>query len=471
MLLKTGGYRAGFRLSLTLRAAIAAIAVLALSTPLWAQDSHYWTLTYGARASLLGGALIGSVMDLSATYYNPGALPLTEDLDVVMTSTVFNYPNVWMKDIGGTDIDIRSSNLNQVPIVVAGMFKVDWHGSNRLGYSVLTRHRVRLDFYGSVVQGVYDLPDTIDLSAFAGDLNLNEELSETWVGLCWARRLRSGIGFGLTAYGTFRNHDASLGVSTQALDQRGNLACTQDIGYYRYSDYGILVKMGVSFGFQGISCGLTLTTPNLSVYSDAKVGTNHTKAGYETGDPPNRGDYMAVRYQEGLKAHHKMPLSLGAGANYSLDNTSLHFSVEYFFPVDEYDVISAGDFVGQTHGDTLSQGVTHAARGVLNFGLGIEQTLGEDVKAYASFSTDFSSKRRDVQTNLSVSDWDIYSIMIGSTFRVMKARFTLGLGLGWGSELRGSGEPVAIGGDEGASLIREASFKYRMYKFVLGFSF
>jgi hypothetical protein len=108
---------------------------------------------------------------------------------------------------------------------------------------------------------------------------------------------------------------------------------------------------------------------------------------------------------------------------------------------------------------------------VLNFGLGIEQTLGEDVKAYASFSTDFSSKRRDVQTNLSVSDWDIYSIMIGSTFRVMKARFTLGLGLGWGSELRGSGEPVAIGGDEGASLIREASFKYRMYKFVLGFSF
>ncbi len=40
------------------------------------QDTQYWNLQYGTRSTLLGGAVIGSVSDLSATYYNPGALGL-----------------------------------------------------------------------------------------------------------------------------------------------------------------------------------------------------------------------------------------------------------------------------------------------------------------------------------------------------------------------------------------------------------
>lgn len=470
----TGGDRfgrRGFWCFLAVSASLAALSVFALAGPATAQDSHYWTLTYGTRASLLGGAVIGSVMDLSATYYNPGALPLTKDLEVVMTSTVFHYPNVWVRGIGGTETEIKSSNLNQAPIVVAGMFKVDWHGSNRVGYSVLTRQRVRLDFYGNVVEGAYDIPDTLSLTSFTGDLHLNEELSETWVGLCWARSLRRGIGFGLTAYATFRFHEASLGVVTQALREDNSLAYTRNTSFYRYSDYGILLKMGVSFGFQGISCGLTLTTPGVSLYSDGKVGNNQASEGYDIDGDPGSDTYLAATYQEKLKAHYRMPFSLGAGANYTRRKTSLHFSMEYFFPVGKYDVISADDYVGQTAGDTLSARITHEARGVLNVAVGLEQTLSEDVKAYASFHTDFSAKKEGSLTNLSVSDWDIYNVMVGSSFRVVKSRFTLGLGLGWGSQRHGTGEPIPIGGDDGITLVKEATFDYRMYKFVLGFSF
>jgi hypothetical protein len=459
-----------FPVRLAIFIALSVLSPVAVLSPVLAQDSHYWTLTYGPRASLLSGAVIGSVMDLSAAYYNPGALPLTEDLEVVMASTVFNYPNVWLRGIGGTETDIRSSNLNQVPVVVAGMFKVDWHGSNRVGYSFLTRQKVRLDFFGDVVEEAFDLHGAPDLKTFTGDLHLNEELSETWVGLCWARSLRSGIGVGLTAYGTFRHHEASIGIITQALDEDDNLSYTRNSGFYRYSDYGVLLKMGASFGFQGISCGLTLTTPNVSVYSDGKVGQNRVVEGYDIAGRPGADTYMAACYQHDLEAHYKMPFSLGAGLNYTWSNTSLHFSAEYFFPVSRYDVISAGDYVGQTDGDTLSARITHEARGVLNFAVGVEQNLGGDVKVYASLSTDFSSRNEGASTNLSVSDWDIYNVMVGSAFHFMKARFTLGAGLGWGSQVHGTGEPVPIGGD-GSTLVREAKYEYRMYKFVLGFSF
>jgi hypothetical protein len=451
--------------------ATAALAVLASSVPLKAQDSHYWTLTYGARASLLGGAVIGSVMDLSATYYNPGALPLTEDLDVVMTSTVFNYPNVWIRGIAGTESEIKSSNLSAVPIVVAGMFKVDWHGPNRVGYSILSRQKVRLDFYGNAVQGAFDIPDTLDLTAFTGDLHLSEELSETWVGLCWARSLRSGIGFGLAAYGRFRYHEASSGVITQALRASGDLAYTRQNRFYSYSDYGVLLKIGASFGIQGISCGVTLTTPCISIYSNAEVGNNTAVEGYEI-DGGREGDiYMAAQYQDEMNARHRMPLSFGAGLNYTRGQTGLHLSAEYFFPVSESTVIDADDYVGQTHGDTLSARITQEARSVLNFAIGLEQTFNEDVTVYASFSTDFSSKKDGSTANLSVSDWDIFNVMMGSAFRVMKARFTLGVGLGWGSEVQGTGEPIPVGRDAGLELMRQATFDYRMYKFILGFSF
>lgn len=449
---------------------LTASLILLVSGPCLAQDSHYWTLTYGARASLLGGAVIGSVVDLSATYYNPGALPLIEDIDVVMTSMMFHYPNVWMRDIGGTGSDIKSSNLSQAPVVVAGMFKVDWHGQQRVGYSVLTRQSVRLDFHGRTVQDEYALPDTLDLKSFTGDLHLSEELSETWVGLCWARSFGGGIGFGLTAYGTFRHHKASRGVITEALSGENDLALTRNSQFYDYSDYGILLKMGVSFVYKEVSWGLTLTTPDVSIYSDAKVGQNTTVANYDIDDDGDKDTYLAADYQDGLKADYKMPLSLGIGLSYNWRRIGIHFSAEYFFPVDRYAVIDAGDFVGQSHGDTLSSLVTNEAQDVLNFAIGLEHAVSEDMKVYTSFYTDFSARKDGTLTNLSVTDWDIYNVMLGSTFFIQRSQFTLGVGLGWGSKLRGTREPVEIGGDD-IELMRQATFEYRMYKFVLGFSF
>jgi hypothetical protein len=38
-----------------------------------AQDAQVWGHAYGLRAQLLGGVTVGSVLDLSSTFYNPGA--------------------------------------------------------------------------------------------------------------------------------------------------------------------------------------------------------------------------------------------------------------------------------------------------------------------------------------------------------------------------------------------------------------
>jgi len=71
---------ARYQTSRSLRAAVPA-ALLLLSVGVQdasAQDSHYWTTQYGNRSRLLAGAVIGSVDDVSAVFYNPGALALIE---------------------------------------------------------------------------------------------------------------------------------------------------------------------------------------------------------------------------------------------------------------------------------------------------------------------------------------------------------------------------------------------------------
>ena len=63
---------------------------LVLATNASAQDTHYWSQKYGSRSLLLGGVVIGSVVDLSGTYYNPGGVALL-DAPLILTAKAFEH--------------------------------------------------------------------------------------------------------------------------------------------------------------------------------------------------------------------------------------------------------------------------------------------------------------------------------------------------------------------------------------------
>ena len=75
------------RALLALLAATAA-TVSTLPAPGRAQDTHYWNSQYGPHAMLLGGTIVGSVKDMSATYYNPGALGYIENPELLVSANV-----------------------------------------------------------------------------------------------------------------------------------------------------------------------------------------------------------------------------------------------------------------------------------------------------------------------------------------------------------------------------------------------
>ncbi len=122
------------------RWSIAAAALLAgLAGDAAGQDSHYWATQYGNQSRLLAGAVIGSVADVSAVFYNPGALALIESAELLLSGNVFEYTAVDYRGLVGGEENFDSNRFKSLPSMVAGEFPFSFLGENRLAYSFLVR--------------------------------------------------------------------------------------------------------------------------------------------------------------------------------------------------------------------------------------------------------------------------------------------------------------------------------------------
>ena len=108
------------------------IAALILPEPSAAQDTHYWNLHYGTRSTLLGGAVIGSVSDLGATFYNPGALALFDNPEFILSARVYQYDAFTLEDGAGEGLDLASTSFDPAPSFSAGSFSFKWLKGQRL---------------------------------------------------------------------------------------------------------------------------------------------------------------------------------------------------------------------------------------------------------------------------------------------------------------------------------------------------
>jgi hypothetical protein len=449
---------------------IGGLVVLAFQ-PALAQDVHYWTHQYGTRSTLLGGAVVGSVLDLSGTYYNPGGLSLieTEDVELLMFAKAFRYPKITLKGIGLEDWSVSTSALEEAPSLVAGSLPIKGLGKHWLGYSFLNRHETEFGLAGAGT-GVFPLSSVLGSdNPGAVDLRLFESLSEPWYGVTWAYRFTEKFGLGISNYLAFRSHQLSYQSAIQVLDEENRVKMVLDSRDYQYNHYRILWKIGAAYDFELFTLGLTLTTPGIKLYGNGRIGQNSTVVRYDPGNP----DLMAVDYQTELKSAYKSPFSVSLGLTYKLGLTNFYGTLEWFGGIDEYVVLPGEDFTAQSSGETFPSRVTHEMDAVLNVAVGAEQVLSPTFTLYGSFWTDFSARTDGTTTNLSVTDWDLFHFMGGATFAAIGFQFSLGMGYSFGSEegmprQRTAGPAIQ---DIAGRYLSDLDYSYSSFKWILGFSF
>ena len=176
---------------------------------------------------------------------------------------------------------------------------------------------------------------------------------------------------------------------------------------------------------------------------------------------------LAASVQTGLSATYKNPLSIGAGLAWQIGGARLHGSMEWFDKIEPYFVMQGEDVeVLEPPGTTVPVDAVQEQDEVLNWALGVEYAFSPLVSGYVSYYTDNSTLTDEVErAGLGIMPFDISNVTVGSDFVVRTVRFTLGLGLGWGSQI--DQELTDLLKQEDPDFV--ATYAFRSMKLLFGF--
>jgi len=445
------------------------LGAVALPTGMSAQDSHYWTHQFGTRSNLLGGAVVGSVVDISASFYNPGALALIDSPDLIQTSKVVEATGLTIEGNREASLALDDVRLNLAPGFFGGLLPFKFLGDHILGYSIFTRYSFKATLR-TVALGTDELLDPPPTPEdYFGELRIGSDMSESWFGLSWAAPLGTKVGLGVTQYLTVRSKKSAIYGNIQAYSPLGAAGISIADRSHSYWNYDLLWKIGFSAEWEGWSLGLAATTPRVNLFGSGQVTVNFTAFGQDFDGDGVEDPVFEADYQDELDVTYRTPPSVAFGAARTVGSTSVHVTAEWFAPVSEYSILEPAPFVGQSSGDTLSVPVRQKLEQVINAGVGVEQRFSPTVAGYASFRTDFSARGIDDAGAATIASWNIYYFTAGTSFNALGVGITVGLGYGFGSSriTRNIGQE----GDFIDGLPSELDVKYRNVRLIGAFAF
>ncbi len=450
------------------------LAGVAIAAPAAAQDSQYWDIQYGPVGQLLGGQVVGSTRDLSATYYNPGGLALGEDPDFLLSVQAFQKQTLTTKPVeGGAFLDVSDTEWGTFPGFVAFAFPESWLGpKTRLAFSLLTRQKavLRVDqrFAGIAPGsgGQYGLETLSD-----------QRMSETWGGLTLSRRIAEHWGLGATFYGVYRGQRNRLEQNLQLAYPSGEGLSALAVNDFDYGHWRVLGKVGLAWEGHALRLGATVTTPSAGLFGSGNVGVTRSATGGDL-DGDGRPDSVLLNgLVEDADSSYKSSWAVAGGGAWRRGSLQLHLSAEYFAPVSQFTVLEGPSLA--PGGDPVA--LTQQLEGVLNAGVGVEYWLdGVSADAgptsggtvlYAAFATDFSASPELVAGEASTSNRNHYHVTAGSAFSIGTSRFSLGLSYAFGKnrgtlDLGGLPPEIPVVTER-----REVDAKFSRLVFVLGYAF
>lgn len=424
-----------------------------------AQDSHYWTLQYGPVAELLGGVVVGSSRDLSATYYNPGALAMTKDPSLLASVESFEDVRVKAKSTPPV-LDFDDSNMRPSPTLFAFAFPRSWTGNHTLAISGLTRQDfdLRVDNWQVAASGQGGAEALFD-----------QNLNENWFGLSWAHPAGQQFGLGLTTYVVYRGQRTRKEISGEAALSASQGGAALVIEDFDYSHYRLLWKAGVSTQRDTWDLGLTVTTSSVGLFGSGAASFTRSTVGANLGGGPAVD--VSVQHADDLESDYESPWSVAVGGAYRKDRNTFHATVEWFDSVPGFDVLDTSRFAPDPAAASLRKRLHQQAKSVVNFGLGFQHTVSERFAYYAAFTTDYTFNDRDDSGTNSLSTWNIYHVTAGTSLMVGSVKVTMGGAYAFGSDSR-SISTIRVPPDGVPALTPSPlDVKYSRIRVLVGFDF
>ncbi len=430
---------------------------------IYAQENYNWNLQYGTKSTLLGGAVIGSVSDLSATYYNPGAIALYEEAVFILSAQVYQVDIYKIKNGASEGADLDFSYITPTPSFVAIGFDFGFLGEDKLAFSLLTRQNSRLDFDIRIIDSLEVIRSSPGKESFAGGVRIEKKFTDVWAGITYSSKLNEVFGLGLTGYLSYSSNQAATETILQALLSGGEIAAFTNINDYSYSNARTLLKAGLGVNLSPLTLGLTVTTPSLNLFGSGSVGSNLFLSGVDS-------TVFQSNFQDDVTSEYKSSWAIGFGAAYTINDFKITFSTEWFDAIKKFYVLDTEPFKEQSSGDVIEDDLTHETKSIINYGFGVDYYLHEKFIISTSFVTDFSSRDPNTTTNLTRStNWNIYHISLGSTFQIEKSDVTIGIAYSFGSDTFKNDINISPDSDNSPEIVRDTEIVFNRIKLLLGF--
>lgn len=442
---------------------VVVVLIASVATGAFAQDAHYWTEQFGNRARLLGGAVVGSARDLSATYYNPGGLALVSTAEILLAGNVFTY--TLYEATRPNDDTLPSSSLMLSPSLFAGEIPREVVGNHRIAYSFLNRQNAnfRLQGRGSTTGEAIDFPG---IELIADNVQAEQSLSENWLGVTWSYKAAERVGLGVTTYFVTRSQSVQFLKFAQALGENNRAGAAIQNRQFTYNNYGLLWKIGLATQTEGWDLGVTVTTPRVSFAGSGATGFDSTVVGQDIDENGNAITEVATNTQGGLSSDFKSPFSIAVGGAYRFGSAKLHITGEWFAAVDEFVLLPSEPFIAQSSGRTIETAVTRALTDVFNIAIGVDNEFSDKLAVYGSFRTDRSAFDKRSDAAVPIGDWDLYHVAGGATFTFGRSELTAGAIVSYGDSTTGRVfQPVEGDMDDAIKV------DYFRVSFLIGFNF
>jgi len=382
-----------------------------------AQDAHYWSIQSGAEATLLGGMVIANDPDLSACYYNPGALARHTDSSALSMFAKVST-NVEIGLGGSQEFDAESSVGASAPgmfaAVIPGIHLAD---GDVFAISYTVRQSSKLDLSGAILSS-----STVPAAAL--DLSIFQDIYDAWYGLTWSKEIGE-VGVGVSM------HFSSVSYR-QRIEDRGAGIDLDDIFfggdslYYAFDCRRLIFRGGASWARGPFALGTTLTLPSIRLpWSSGKASVTHTF--FDASPDSVMAAEIALSRQEDLEANYKEPLSIAAGGQADVGSFTLYASAEWFAEVGEYDVLETEPLIRQIPQEEILLPITQRREGVFNVGGGVALRTTNWLTLFGSMRTDKSYRNPGELSFVGLSGFDLTHVTAGVS--VTQEKFEVSLGM------------------------------------------
>ena len=439
--------------NLSLQDLVKGIAMLLLLIPVvgQAQQHHYWNAQFGARSSLMGGAVIAGANDNSAIYYNPAALTVASNSSISLNANAYQMAWFSMKDGLGSGYDLSGRSFDLYPQFASG--SIDFKNPKlKVGYALLTREYSYLKMderFETFTDAIPGLPGDEE---FIGSFEYLNRVNEQWAALSVGYQLTPKVSVGLTQFFGYRSQTSRATFTTEAVTSvPGNpfyIARVRQHEDVSYDNIKALWKLGFLFDFNRLKVGLTVTSPSVNINpAGLSTGTVRREFSVENLNVFLPADlyptFLASDKQEELKSNYKYPLAVGLGIEYNTPKTKIAVAAEYFSEIAKYRVLNGiqrsvfrpSNVLQGLATDEFNSVVNHS-KAVVNVAVGLEQVITPKWSLLAGFRTDLNAFDYDVATAGATSVigeivteptfWDLYHFSLGVSINRKGSKMTIG---------------------------------------------